>query len=142
MEALAPIHGFILYILDQLISGNSLRNGISRYLESHTSDFSKDVRNWYITHEINPEKNKRDQISIYREALFEILHHGLNGQSIIKPLEELEKEISQWVDDRIELHYKLLPTKLYFPLILTTVPAFFLLYIGPLITSLIKALNQ
>jgi len=151
MEDISPTLIFLWEIKRALEKGLSIHSGIERYIQrNRTAKFAFQVENWWSaqTNKSNSYANtkssvlnkdqlrQKNDITMTRKYLFEILELGLKGQAILETLKVYEKELIQSCEDEIQSHIARLPLILMIPLMGLIFPALMILLIGPLLSAL------
>lgn len=146
MEGLAPPLKCLIEIQSALHNGETVRVGISRYLNAVRYDdaFASEMRRFLFAWDQGKEwKQVIARIeSPHRRVLMDLVATALSGQPILTHLEELKCEITNAVDIEIRHHLEILPIKMLIPLLLFQFPAFLLLLFGPLLGHLIQEINR
>lgn len=143
MEGLAPPLKCLLEVKLDLLNGESLKSSLLRYIKNHSDEFSFLVQIWMFHYEqgksfqAHMEKVK----SPYRRILIEVFELGIEGQPILKRLEELKLEMMEACQSEIDLYLSRLPFLSLFPLFFFQFPAFLLLMLGPVILELVQSLK-
>ena len=143
MEGLAPPLRCLLEVKLDLSSGESLKTSLLRYLKQHSDEFSCLVQLWLFYYEQGKSFTKElEKIkSPYRRVLIEVFELGLEGQPILKRLEELKEEMMEACRVEIDFYLNRLPFLSLFPLFFLQLPAFLLLMLGPLVIELVHSLE-
>jgi hypothetical protein len=149
VEGLAPPLKCLIEIQSAIQNGETVRNGLVRYLEwtqarCDENPFSSDVRKFLFAWDQGQDWKqvvRRSQTS-HRRALLELMAVGLGGQPVQTHLEELRLEIVEACDADIQKHLEMLPVLMLAPLLLLQFPAFLLLLFGPLLNRLIEELSR
>ncbi|HPI39162.1 MAG TPA: hypothetical protein PLJ21_00050 [Pseudobdellovibrionaceae bacterium] len=138
MEGLAPPLKLLLEVKRALEAGETVRNGVSQYLEKQEDSFSILVQQWlnYNSQNLSTEKLLSKEASIYRVQLLYLLEEGLLGKSIYKKINEFEQEIEAACEREIQDHLDSLHFKVLLPILFFQFPAFLLLLFGPLLNHL------
>lgn len=146
MEGLTPPLKCLIEIQSSTSNGETVRQGLVRYLESASADddFSAITRSFLFQWEQGADwrASIARANSPYRRALLELVAQSLEGQSIASHLEELKREIQSACESEIRSHLELLPLKMLVPLLIFQFPAFLLLLFGPLLRNLIQELSR
>lgn len=135
MESIAPPLQLLISVRNQLEMGYSIRSGINYFISNYKNDFQEVIASWLIARE-HEQKLCTKNLSIYRVHLISILDRGLSGESIYKPLCELELEIIEACEHEMALKISRLPFLLLIPLLLLQFPAFLILLFGPILKNL------
>ena len=121
------------------------RLGVNNFLESKRvdRDFQHYVSLWAFRLENGTPKPDPTYAQRYphRRALLLLLEQGLQGQSILDKLIDLEREIEVACEIEVKEDLEILPLKLLFPLLVLQFPAFLLLLVGPLTQKFLNALR-
>lgn len=144
MENLAPPLDLLLNIKMKLSNGESLRMALQNYLSEENEAFRKTTTSWLYFKTHNDLEAIRIYQSIkspYRKILLDILWTGLQGNSILIRLEELEKDLVQACKMEIEKKIQVLPIKVLIPLLLFQFPAFLILLLGPIFRNFLEGLS-
>jgi len=144
MENLAPPLICLLELQSALSNGESVRNGLLKYLSQSKDDFSNLTRKFLFAWDKGQDWRKliQEEKSSYRRILLELVASGLSGLSIQNQLKEVQIEIERGMDLEIKRHIELLPFKMMIPLLLFQFPAFLLLLFGPILNQLLKELSR
>lgn len=145
MEGLAPPLKCAIEIRTALQNGETVRVGLTRYLEmAGGDDFASDIRQFIFCWDQG--QNWRAVIakikSPHRRALLELVASGFAGQPILSHLTELQAEIENASDLEIREYMEILPVKMLIPLLLFQFPAFLVLLFGPLLRRLIEEMSR
>lgn len=142
MEGVAPPLELLIVVKSSLECGESVRTGIRNYLRSSSHEFTSVVRQWMflLDQNMTTQALLDDVPSPYRRALFRVLQQGLQGQSILPTLKELEIEIKEASQREIDRFISLLPIKMLVPLLLFQFPAYLILLLCPLVRKFMDAL--
>jgi hypothetical protein len=143
MECVAPPLALLLAVKRSLEKGQPTKSGILNYLKKEAGDFPQFVSKWLAhlqqgqsTHEL-----LRQNISLHRRVLLQLLERGLRGESIYNPLCQLEVEIIEACEHELSQKLARLPLLLLIPLLLFQFPAFLLLLFGPLLQNFFHSLG-
>lgn len=143
MEGLAPPLQCLLDLRCGLDQGHSVRQSLINHIQLRKTPFAKKCSSWLMALEHDqPTSTLLKEESIYRRTLLEIIETGLKGHPIYQRLNELEIELIQACEDELQKHIDLLPFQILIPLLLFQFPAFLLLILGPLMTSLVQELSR
>ncbi len=140
MDTLAPPLKALLQIKLKIQTGLSTRESIREYVkESINCDFAQKIEHWLF----QLESQETPHLSLFQtphqKMLIEVLTRGLNGDEILQSLGVLEDEMLEFSHLELNKQLKTLPLKTMIPLLFLQLPAFLLLFFGPL---LIKLLNN
>ncbi len=138
MDYLAPPLNAVLQVQLKIKSGFSVRSAIQSYIRDFSDcPFAKKTSLWIFCVE-NGQAFKDPQLKKYpyRKIIFDIFLRGLEGEPILTVLQELEEELKIICLQDLEEQVQRLPFLTLAPLFLFQVPAFFLLFLGPLILEL------
>lgn len=144
MEGLAPPLQLAIEMQSSLANGESIRSGIVRFASNSQEDFARVVRRFMIAWDQSQDWRLilKQVESPYRRSLLELAAHGLSGQSVQTPLQELQKEIEIACDEEIKLHIDMLPLKMLLPLLLLQFPAFMMVLFGPLLSRFVEEMSR
>jgi hypothetical protein len=149
VDGLAPTLKCLIEIQSAIQNGETVRSGLTRYLEWTQSrrdqdPFSSDVRTFLFAWDQGQDWKQviGQSQTAHRRALLELVAVGLGGQPIQAHLEELRSEIVEACDSDIRRQLELLPVLMLAPLLLLQFPAFLLLLFGPLLNRLIEELSR
>lgn len=119
----------------QISSGQSTREALRTFFESHHNDLSRRFQECWIQCE---QENFRSPKwpSPYQEALFDLLMRGRRGEPILAVLEQLYEEVEHAADLELQRHLSQLPFLALLPLLFLQFPAFLLLLLGPVLRHL------
>lgn len=141
MESIAPPLKLIIAAKKALDRGTSVRAGISEYLQSEQDPWKEHVMLWSIKLQqgLDTSAHIESQKTIYRKQTLRLLERGLRGESVYSQLVQLEKEISEQVDQQIDEFIARLPYMLLVPLAFFLFPACLILMLGPFILQLLES---
>jgi hypothetical protein len=141
MEYLAPPLKCLIMIRTTLENGESVIQGVRKYLSSVSDDFTPIVARWLFEHEQSMAPTVQP-MTPQRKVLLEVLRSGLYGQPIHLRLQQLEEDFIRCCDDQISREIDSLPLKLMIPLLLFQFPAYLLLLFGPLLKQFTRSLGS
>lgn len=121
-------------------NNHSVRESLRLYTQVAGDEFALVLRDWADRRQ-NGEMSNPGK-SAPQRALFSLLERGLAGQPILEALTALESEIQRSALLELDLHLARLPFLSMIPLFLFQFPAFLLLLLGPLLTSLIEQMGS
>lgn len=137
MEGLAPPLELLIAVRRAIEEGQSIKQGISRYIQSSEDEFSLFVTRWL--NQVGQGRDVKDLLQVlsspYRRALLLTLHRGLMGEPIYPILCLMEQELIEACYEEINQNIAKLPFYLMVPLLLFQFPAFLLLLFGPIIQN-------
>lgn len=134
MENIAAPLLLILFIRRQLERGQSVRSGLEIFIAQSQSDWTLEVQMWLMRRDqgnLNPESFQH--LTPQRQILLNVIDRGLEGQSVLALLNQLQEEFVEQCESQIQRHIQSLPFKLMIPLFVFIFPAFLILLIGPLL---------
>ncbi|MCB0391534.1 MAG: hypothetical protein KDD58_09590 [Bdellovibrionales bacterium] len=142
MESIAPTLNLIINLRFDLQQGVSLYDSLQNYSHKNSCQLSKDLTAWLYSydHSLNNWQFP-DGYSMYRRTLFDLLHEGLNGVSIVEKLIELENLVLKECHRNLEKLTLVLPYKGLLPLMLCMFPALILIVLGPVFYEFMEVLN-
>ncbi len=144
MESIAPPLKFLIEIQTAMQNGEAVRGGAIRYLQGDQDSFTPVVRKFILAWDRGHDWRQilKEEKSLHRRAILDLLANGLAGHPIQARLGELKDEISFACDLEIKSRLDLLPLQMLIPLLLFQFPAFLLLLFGPLLTHFIEGLKS
>lgn len=144
MESLAPPLNALLEVRWEMENGNSFRESLKLFISKEPeSNFVALLRQWYV-------KKTRDQTShdliesersLYRRTLLGIFENGWAGEPILESLQELELELILACQLEMDEFTATLPFKALLPLLFLQFPAYLILLLTPIVSSLIDGLG-
>ncbi len=142
MESLAPPLEVLLLLRLHLESGESLRLGLKEISQLQQNEFLEVLQEWLLCLEqgLCTDDLIRDLKSPYRRELLRVLELGLQGEPILRRLEELELEMLEASQDEIERFLQKLPVFSLIPVLFLQFPAFILLLMGPILIQLLRSI--
>lgn len=140
MEYIAPPLRCILEIKVSIRSGSSVKMSLQDYLNTHNNTFSKDLNIWFAAALKDNTYLKLKWPSYYSKSLVDILYRGLQGEPILKSLDELEEELKEECKARVDKYMQKLAILSLFPLLFLQFPAFMILLFGPIFSNVVEQL--
>lgn len=142
MVCLAPPLQAVLEIRLKIENGTSVPQAIRSYTKRNPGDlFAQKLGLWLFAKETGKNLEEEAFDTFYRKRLIDILSRGLEGESILKALSDLEEDLIVISNEDLEQYLQKLPLIGLIPLMLFEFPAFFLILVGPLLLNLLSALN-
>jgi hypothetical protein len=135
MADLAEPLEFVVSLRLELGKGQSFKAALAKTLERSQGEFSNCVSNWLRTFE---KGGRSPQIvsSPLRSQMLNLFDLGLQGVPVSEHLCTLEHHIKDVCAEDIEMHIEKLPVVLSLPLVFCFLPAYIVLIIGPVLSSL------
>jgi len=144
VENLAPPYQFVLFLIQELESGRAPRLAVKSYIPQSAGEFADQLLAWQVLVEQGKAalfQQRKEEMNAFRRAIFDLLDFSLQGVSILEPLYQLEKELRDVSEQRLEEHLGKLPFKLMIPLLLCQFPAMLILILGPLLIHLMREVS-
>lgn len=143
MENLEPTLRLIRAVSAAMDSGDSVRIGISQYLQQPADRLTKKVQCWFQLIERGcPTETYLNQIeNIHHQITLRLLERGLRGEPIYSHLCLLGEEVQDQNLAEIEVFLAKLPIRMLLPLVFCLFPAFLLLLLGPLLLRVVAGLG-
>lgn len=140
MEYIAPPLQCILDLKMSVRSGLSIKMSVQNYLNSHDNKFSQQLTEWFVEVLKTNQHLSLEWPSYYSKSLVDILYRGLQGEPVLKSLDELESELKEECKARIDKYMQKLAILSLFPLLFLQFPAFMLLLFGPIFNNVLEQL--
>ncbi|MNL37018.1 hypothetical protein D3C87_1591390 [compost metagenome] len=143
MECVAPPLALLLAVKRSLEKGHPAKHGVLNYLKKEEGPFPQFVSKWlaHLQQGQATQELLRQEKSIHRRVLLQLLERGMRGESIYLPLTQLEDEIIEACQHELSQKLAKLPFLLLIPLLLFQFPAFLLLLFGPLLQNFFHSLG-
>ncbi|MFP5518449.1 MAG: hypothetical protein ACLGGX_00975 [Bdellovibrionia bacterium] len=141
MEAIAPIMEMIWQVRFGLEEGVSIRASLTRLASDDVE--AKDITLFLSVFSQGMPLTDfyADLKSPQRQLFFKLMEKGLRGDSILKPLKELELETQKYCEEHVEWCLSVLPFKMLLPLFFLQLPAFLLVLFGPILFNLLHSIR-
>lgn len=140
MEYIAPPIKCILEIKMSIQSGLSVKMALQDYLERVQDEFSDQLRLWFSYNLQNNENKSLTWKSYYSKSLVDTIYRGIQGEPILKNLEELEQELVEECKARVDKYMQKLSILSLIPLLFFQFPAFMILLFGPIFSDILEKL--
>ena len=142
MDTLAPPLKALLQIKLKIQIGLSTRESIREYIkETADCKFAQKIENWLFQFESQSQPLLSEFQTLHQKMLIEVLTRGLEGDEILQSLSILEEEMLEFSHLELDKQLKILPLKTMIPLFFLQLPAFLLLFFGPVFIELLKSLT-
>lgn len=140
MESVAPTLELVLHLRTSLEEGEAVVQSLRNFYSP--SPLQKEIQLFLSRYQsgVSAEKLSSEKMSHQRRILFQVIHRGLEGSSILTSLQELQKEIHEKCLIDLESFAATLPLKMMIPLLFFLFPAFAILFLGPLLQDLLGSL--
>lgn len=138
MEDLSPTLQLLINVREALERGESVRTGISDFVETDRSD----LKLFLLTK--TPESAASFVGRAMKEtekSLLQVLQRGLAGESILPMLRELEIDLIERSEAEIEEFTQKLGLRSLLPLLLLVFPGYLVLLLGPTLERLLISLE-
>jgi hypothetical protein len=122
----------------------SVRESIKLLTQSHHGELIDELRSWFLRQQngIKPTSAQKKLKSPFQNALISLLERGLLGQPILESLKILEDEVHRAAVVELDYHIGRLPFLSMIPLFLFQFPAYLILLLGPLMSSLLHEMSS
>lgn len=140
MEYIAAPLKCVNDLLFSLRRGESMFLAVQNFLREDDSQLKEQLRAW-MSLEAQPEKRTLFQAKIkspYRQALLDYIERGLSGKPVVEDLEVLQEELMQVCSGILQKKVSELSIIGLFPMFVFVLPAIFLVFLGPLVSELLK----
>lgn len=143
MENIEPTLRLIRVVSAAMDSGDSVRIGISQYLQLPMDALAKKVQCWFhlIERGCETEVYLNQIENVHHQVTLRLLERGLRGESIYSHLCLLGDEVQDQNLAEIEVFLAKLPIRMLLPLVFCLFPAFLLLLLGPLLLRVVAGLG-
>jgi hypothetical protein len=136
MENLTPTLILLWDVKRSIQKGQSVRFGAELFIKRRLQHiFYQNFCRWYVARNSNSATNK-DVFTFLQRQLVDLIDLGLNGESILSHLNQLEKEVIRNCEEEVNEYIATLPLKALVPLVCCLFPSMFLLLLVPLLKML------
>jgi len=144
MEYIAPQLQCIMDLQAQMKAGDSVKLSLHRYIDRHEGPFSEGLKLWLLKNGSFKDglENPFSKSGFYTKSLIGLISKGLEGEPILKNLNELEQELRQACKGQVDQYMERLSLLSLVPLLVFQFPAFMLLLFGPVFKDLMEKLTQ
>ena len=102
--------------------------------------FNEELTSWFSEVLKSNTNQVRAWPSYYSKSLVDILYRGMQGEPILKTLDELENELIKECQARIDKYMQKLAVVSLVPLLFIQFPAFMMLLFGPIFMDVLEKL--
>lgn len=136
MENLTPTLILLWDVKRSIQKGQSVRFGAELFVKRGLQHmFYQNFCSWFVARNLNSAANK-DGFNYLQRQLVDLIDLGLNGESVLSHLNQLEKEVIRNCEEEINEYIATLPLKALVPLVCCLFPSMFLLLLVPLLKML------
>lgn len=139
MEDLSPTLHLLLTVREALERGDSVRTGITEFIDVDTSDLKLFLLQ--RSEHVDDAKNSLRSLKETEKSLLTVLQRGVAGESILPVLKELEADLVERSDSEIEDFTQKLTLRCLIPLLLFVFPGYLVLLLGPTLERLLISLE-
>ncbi len=139
MDDLSPTLHLILTVREALERGDSVRVGISEFIDSDKSDLRIFLLNRAL--EMSDAKKFPRALKETEKSALSVLQRGLAGEAILPVLKDLEADLIERSDSEIEDFTQKLTLRCLIPLLLFVFPGYLVLLLGPTLERLLISLE-
>lgn len=139
MEDLSPTLMLIIGVREALERGDSVRAGIAEFVAHDTSDLKLVLLNPALVAEEGARRFR--ELKETEKSALSILRRGLEGESILPILRDLENDLIDRSDMEIEDFTQKLTFRCLIPLMIFVFPGYLVLLLGPMIERLLISLE-
>lgn len=136
MENLTPTLILLWDVKRSIQKGKSVRFGAELFVKRRLQHrFYQNFCNWFVARNLNCAANK-DAFNYLQRQLIDLIELGMNGESVLIHLNQLEKEVLRNCEEEVNEYIAGLPLKALVPLVCCLFPSMFLLLLVPLLKML------
>lgn len=139
MDDLSPTLHLILCAREALERGDSIRVGIAEFIDADKSDLKLFLLNRAL--EAGDSRKLPRELKETEKSALSVLRRGLDGESILPVLKELEADLIERSDSEIEDFTQKLTFRCLIPLMIFVFPGYLVLLLGPTLERLLISLE-